>query len=354
MLWVGCFCLWLASLTPVHALPRINSYQNYRSLNTLTEQSGPGHTMTQLLIRPQESCGSKLYFLVMVHSAPKNFRQRDLIRETWGSVSSLQGWQVRVVFLLGLAGQESREKSRSQDDNWLKSRSLDSNAFLKSSSTASQLYRSESVNQLVTLESRLHRDIVQGNFSDNVESLTQKHVMGYRWVTDFCSTPRFVLKTDDDVFVEMYHLFNFVNAVYGSSPGPSLVCDVIPAGTSHHRAGKWKETHRLFPKYCSGSAYLVTPSLVSTFLKATEEVPSLRMDDVYMTGLVRERLGVSPFYLNLRYSYQQARARKWVRSSKRSPLPFIFVVSSGDDRDWPELVRSLWRKSTELQSDYLI
>ena len=34
---------------------------------------------------------------------------------------------------------------------------------------------------------------------------------------------RFVLKTDDDVFVEIFHLFNFVSAVYGFSPGPSLV-----------------------------------------------------------------------------------------------------------------------------------
>ena len=39
---------------------------------------------------------------------------------------------------------------------------------------------------------------------------------------------RFVLKTDDDVFVEIFHLFNFVSAVYGFSPGPSLVrCHLI-------------------------------------------------------------------------------------------------------------------------------
>ena len=42
---------------------------------------------------------------------------------------------------------------------------------------------------------------------------------------------RFVLKTDDDVFVEIFHLFNFVSAVYGFSPGPSLVRSLI----SHHQ-----------------------------------------------------------------------------------------------------------------------
>ena len=62
---------------------------------------------------------------------------------------------------------------------------------------------------------------------------------------------------------------------------------------------------RFYPKYCSGAAYLITPSLVSSFLRASSSVPSLWRDDVYMTGLVRDSLGVAPFYLNLRYTYEQ-------------------------------------------------
>ena len=44
---------------------------------------------------------------------------------------------------------------------------------------------------------------------------------------------RFVLKTDDDVFVEIFHLFNFVSAVYGFSPGPSLVRPSITTTSSN-------------------------------------------------------------------------------------------------------------------------
>ena len=60
--------------------------------------------------------------------------------------------------------------------------------------------------------------------------------------------------------------------------------------------------------------------------QATKEVPALWIDDVYMTGMVREYLGVSPFYLNLRYTYELGRPIKWLHSKKKKPLPFIFVV----------------------------
>ena len=49
--------------------------------------------------------------------------------------------------------------------------------------------------------------------------------------------------------------------------------------------------------------------------------------------MVREHLGVSPFYLNLRYTYEMSRPHKWLISKSFQPLPFIFVVSdSKDDR----------------------
>ena len=91
-------------------------------------------------------------------------------------------------------------------------------------------------------------------------------------------------------------------------------------------------------------------------MQATREVPALWVDDVYMTGMVREHLGVSPFYLNLRYTYELGRPTKWLHSKKKKPLPFIFVVpdlsssSTTTSRSWADLVRSLWSKSEQIQS----
>ena len=68
---------------------------------------------------------------------------------------------------------------------------------------------------------------------DSTENQTLKHMLGMRYVDDCFSTgdsPAFVVKSNDDVFIETFHLFKFVSAIYGSNPSRSLVCDVIPRG----------------------------------------------------------------------------------------------------------------------------
>ena len=40
-------------------------------------------------------------------------------------------------------------------------------------------------------------------FQDSYYNLTLKTVMGLKWVKDHCSQARFVMKTDDDIFVNL-------------------------------------------------------------------------------------------------------------------------------------------------------
>ena len=63
------------------------------------------------------------------------------------------------------------------------------------------------------------------------------------------------------------------------------------------------------------------------FLEATKQVFPMSSDDVYLMGFVRDYLGISPFYLNLRYTYETIRPYKWLHSKNFQPLPFLFVVS---------------------------
>jgi hypothetical protein len=108
--------------------------------------------------------------------------------------------------------------------------------------------------------------------------------MAHKWISEKSSVDRkcdrqqpvLVLKCDDDVFVEIFHLIEFVTAIYGRE-GPrqkSLVCDVLPSGTAmgtvHLAAAGEKE--RTHPKYCNGMAYLMTPDLAEEFIGAAEKV----------------------------------------------------------------------------------
>ena len=40
-----------------------------------------------------------------------------------------------------------------------------------------------------------------------------QHVMGYKWAVANCPNVQYVLKTDDDVFVDSYHLKEFLPKV---------------------------------------------------------------------------------------------------------------------------------------------
>jgi len=92
-----------------------------------------------------------------------------------------------------------------------------------------------------------------------------------------------------------------------------------------------------------------------SFLKATGDVSPIPLDDIYMMGMVREYLGISPFYLNLRYTYELSRPYKWLKRENFQPLPFLFVVSdSKDKRNWSETVKMLWEKSKRIQQHQFI
>ena len=51
-----------------------------------------------------------------------------------------------------------------------------------------------------------HADIVQGNFVDSYRNLSYKATMGNLWVSEFCEQAEFVVKTDDDMFIDLFEV----------------------------------------------------------------------------------------------------------------------------------------------------
>ena len=135
------------------------------------------------------SCGNGTILVVLVASDPKRFDRRSTIRQTWGNckrfmtlLSAMRSrWSevmegkdpVRVVFLLG-----RRSDSRLQS--------------------------------AVDKEALVHRDIVLGNFQDHYRNLTLKTLVGLKWACCNCKSARYVLKTDDDVFVNIFKLMKWL------------------------------------------------------------------------------------------------------------------------------------------------
>ena len=94
---------------------------------------------------------------------------RDVIRTSWGS-PTIPGVKTRVAFMLGYP-------------------------YLK-------IYQEQ-----IEKENLLHGDIVQGNFLDSYKNLTYKTVMGHMWVSSFCTQAEFLMKADDDIYLDIYGLY---------------------------------------------------------------------------------------------------------------------------------------------------
>lgn len=198
----------------------------------------------------------RIDYLFLISSAMGNVDRRNAIRDTWGrDVLAFTG--NRVAFLLG-AGNDSRLQSA------------------------------------VESEASVHGDLIQEAFFDSYRNVTLKSIMMLRWTTRFCPGARFVVKVDDDTYLNAGNFFAAMqsrseDAIYGklyqmSQPIRDLT-------------NKWYVTpdeypDDMYPDYVGGSAYVIGGDVVDSLYRATGHVRPFPIEDAYITGSCAESIGV--------------------------------------------------------------
>ncbi|CAG5119882.1 unnamed protein product [Candidula unifasciata] len=195
----------------------------------------------------------EVFFLI--NSAPQNSDLRQRIRDTFVNPLYFRNVKMAHVFLVG-----------------------------KTSSTGLQ--------QSLYQEQSAHQDIVQGDFVDAPENDTVKGLMGMRWVTQYCSLAKYIMKINDIVFVDTDKLFRGLIPATKKIAGKRLMfCDFNPE-SELTRSGPNGISPELFPgrsrlrPYCKGFAILMTRGVISSLLAASEYVPSIHLDDLYLYGIL--------------------------------------------------------------------
>ena len=145
---------------------------------------------TDRLLKVVKDKENAIGVFVTVISAPGNFEKRRRIRETWARSMKSGSLVINNIFI-----------------NY---------SFFVGSTTNSEFQNK------ITEESLINGDIIQVDLSDAYVNLTQKTVALLHWAHTFCSNDSidFILKTDDDVFVNVY---NFVETVVTLSPETKAV-----------------------------------------------------------------------------------------------------------------------------------
>ena len=257
------FCFAVASFTIL--LPVTHEKNTLEVVNMITGKPILSFPLTvgdnPYIINNSKICNGvkKMAFLVLVHTATNHSARREAIRKTWANYSVYQKYKMRIVFLVGLPQNGSLQEQL--DD-----------------------------------ESRVHGDLVQGNFLDTYHNLTHKGVMGLRWVTENCRQAKFIVKVDDDVFVNTLLLIKNVLLKYWNSPRIIIGARVI--NPKIRRSGKWAvDEHEFsglerypFP-YAQGEFVVMTSDMIKPLYKAAKITPFFWIDDIYLFGQLPTKVG---------------------------------------------------------------
>ena len=234
------------------------------------------------LLNNKTICQSEggVFLLIYVLSSRKNKVSREIIRKTWGSVRVYRGKHVRVVFLTG--------------------------------------HKQDGYELSLKRQSSQYGDIIEGSFVDSYENLTYKSVMGLHWVNNFCNNTRFILKTDDDVVVNIYKILHFLIEIDNDPTKNTgfLYCNVeggrqgaVPIRRSNSKfyMNTTDYKYDLYPPYCHGPGYVFSIDVAVKLLNSTKIVPFFKFEDVFM-GFCIKAAGIVPqndffgFYIDISHN----------------------------------------------------
>lgn len=241
----------------------------------------------------------EVFLLIFVHSAPSHWDRRDAIRRTWGCEDNDVGGTLRVIFLLGEV--------------------------------------SDALDQAdIEKESRRHGDVVQGNFLDSYKNLTYKHVMGLKWVAHFCRRAKYVLKTDDDTFVDIFVVVDFLEHRFGASPPRNLMACFVNRNAYVKRShrSKWFVPVRdygpdYYPPYCAGWSIVMSADVVYDLYIESANFTYFWIDDVAISGILAQRIGIEHVGLDPDVSFRWMPLRAWF-SSFATQWPPVFGLPDVD------------------------
>ena len=136
-----------------------------------------------------QPCANTTKLLISVVTSPNNLFKRMAIRETWKKNFNSTTNSI-VIFSLGLTNNDENLQSKIRE------------------------------------ESSIYGDIIQSNIIDSYRTLDQKFVDILQWININCPNVSFVLKCDDDVYVNVYNLNTLIKntsmndkIIYGARHG---------------------------------------------------------------------------------------------------------------------------------------
>lgn len=254
--------------------------------------------------------------VIVVLSARKNFTKRKLIRQTYGSIKSVNNINIlALVFMLGSLDAPGQEKVNFGE---------------------------------LEAENIEFGDLIMGDFVDTYRNLTRKTIMAYEWLTSYCREAQIVVKTDDDVLVNIYKLSKELSNWSPTEVTSSNIwCtvhwkeDVVKDVNSVFYASPSDFPDGVFPKHCAGVGYVTPMTVIDRIVKEISTSFLGRVcthEDVFMTAIVPQKINSN---LNVdgsqRYDFIEL---------VNAPNDWVTYALEGEKGDEAELLLKLMEQPT--------
>ncbi|XP_071793568.1 uncharacterized protein [Asterias amurensis] len=203
-----------------------------------------------------------VFLILLISSLQSNFKRRQAIRETWGKQRVFFGKQTVLLFTLATETKNTAE-----------------------------------IQKKVNEENERHGDIIQAEFRESFHNLTLKVVFGLKWVTENCPHTKYYYKGDDDMFVNMKNIIQFLEKLSKEKHKAMFIGNAmwtsihIDDAKSRYHVSKKQYRGKFYPPYCSGGGYVISGSTIPAMYEAAQRTSIIPIDDAYH-GILAKRIGV--------------------------------------------------------------
>lgn len=217
--------------------------------------------------------GAGVKLILVATSAPENYQQRIAVRNTWFTYRTKYKGLV-MSFLIGAT----------------------ENTTLQAN---------------IERENSIHGDIIQGKILDTYDNLTLKSISLLEWGMNNCPVADFILKTDDDAFINVPILMDILESIDKSE---RKIYGFINKywGPNRHIDSKYYLSPQQYAKdklpfFPQGLAILFPLAITKEFFNASISPDRyyIKLEDVY-TGITCEIINVQPvnipYFTNKKYT----------------------------------------------------
>ncbi|CAM1326844.1 Uncharacterised protein at_DN0319 [Pycnogonum litorale] len=252
--------------------------------------------------------------IVFVVSHPSHKEARRILRHVYNR--SISGHIMRVVFVHG----------------WTKNQTLQSS---------------------IEQESKQYGDIIQGNFEDSYKSVSYLHLTGLKWTTSYCSKAKFILKADDDIYIDVKTLSENLKTD-SKQNGDFIYCDPIYKArvqrdpNDRYYVSENQYPNQTYPTYCNGWAVLYPYKVAEQIVRHSDRVPFMWMSDVFTTGIIRSEIkGIDVLKMEPGYTWDVNTLKSWLKNGMEHEKHIVGPVW-GDN----QLLIKLHQKSKTLPANF--